>query len=438
MKYLVVILLCLAIGQTRAQTIALSLNDAIQIALQNNFDIRLSTIDQTIAEHQNTKGNAGFLPNISIQNQLLGHYSNTNNPLDFAAGKLNTLTDDIVLKANWTLFGGFRAVATKKLLAHTVGSSKLQAKMIVEGTIQSTLLTYYQAQLQKNQIDILINQFDYSKNKKGLAEKQFKQGVIDNFEYQTITHNYWADSASLLQSKLTHQQLIADLKQICVIVDSSKITLSDSLPSNFKNYDFNELVQQIQSNNARLQLENTYLHIKSAKIEQSKSYQYPTLLATAQTNYLKGAIDHDIFGSANANETNVYIGLTLNFDLWRGGQVQNQIKTSKLNFEQQQVRVERVRFDLFNKLRKTLTTYNQLIQTLKVKQQKLQASETLMKIAQKRYNHGVIDSRNWQEIKLGYLQDQADCLLITYQIIQQESELIRISGGILTDNAPFR
>lgn len=270
----------------------------------------------------------------------------------------------------------------------------------------------------------------YSDNKKQLAERQFNQGVIDKFEYYTITKNYWSDSVSLLNASLAHEQLIYDLKKICIIDDSTQITLTEQLPEQFKQYDFNELVQQIQSNNSRLQLENTYLHIKSAQIEQSKSFKYPTLILNGYSSITLADINHEIVGAASANEKNMYLGLTLNFDLWKGGQIQNKIKTSKLDFERQQVRVEQVQFDLYNKLRKTLHSYEQLIEVLAVKKQRLQVTEELMNIAKERYNHGLIDSRVWQQIKVGYLQAQSDCLLTTFQIAQQESELIRMSGGI--------
>lgn len=432
MRYLAILFISLiTVSQSFAQKTELSLNQAIQLALQNNFDIRLSEIGQTIAETKNTRGNAGFLPHIIIQDNLLRQYTNTVNPLAFAAGKLNMVTNGSSIQGDWILFSGFRAKATKKILDYTVGRSKLEANMIIEGTVQSVILTYYNAQLQKQQITTLANQLSYSDSKKELAERQFSQGVIDKFEYYTIAKNYWADSVSVLNASLAHQQLIYDLKKICIIDDSTQITLTEQLPAQFKQYDFNELVQQIQRNNSRLQLENTYLHIKSAQIEQSKSFQYPTLILNGYSSLTLADIDHDIVGTASANEKNIYLGLTLNFDLWKGGQIQNKIKTSKLDFERQQVRVQQVQFDLYSKLQKTLNAYEELIKILDVKKQRLQASEELMKIAQERYNHGIIDGRVWQQIKVSYLQAQSDCLLTIFKIAQQESELIRMSGGIL-------
>ncbi|HMU70751.1 MAG TPA: TolC family protein, partial [Chitinophagales bacterium] len=43
----------------------MSLQDAIQLALQNNYDIRIARSQQDIAASQNTAGNAGLLPSIS-------------------------------------------------------------------------------------------------------------------------------------------------------------------------------------------------------------------------------------------------------------------------------------------------------------------------------------------------------------------------------------
>ncbi|HNM09797.1 MAG TPA: TolC family protein, partial [Chitinophagales bacterium] len=43
----------------------MSLQDAIQLALQNNYDIRIARSQQDIAASQNTAGYAGLLPSIS-------------------------------------------------------------------------------------------------------------------------------------------------------------------------------------------------------------------------------------------------------------------------------------------------------------------------------------------------------------------------------------
>nr|HMU05499.1 TolC family protein [Saprospiraceae bacterium] len=55
---------------------ALNLKDAISIALQNNYNVRIARNATEINAANNTYGNAGFLPNLSLN---FGQNYNINN-----------------------------------------------------------------------------------------------------------------------------------------------------------------------------------------------------------------------------------------------------------------------------------------------------------------------------------------------------------------------
>ena len=57
---------------TRAQAPLLTLRDAVEIALKNNYNIKLSQNNASIAQNNVTIGNAGFLP------QVTGNLASTN------------------------------------------------------------------------------------------------------------------------------------------------------------------------------------------------------------------------------------------------------------------------------------------------------------------------------------------------------------------------
>ena len=52
---------------TFAQLPNLTLEEAINIALKNNFGIQIGQNDATIARNNVTKGNAGFEPNLNLE-----------------------------------------------------------------------------------------------------------------------------------------------------------------------------------------------------------------------------------------------------------------------------------------------------------------------------------------------------------------------------------
>ena len=63
-KYFGSLLLVIIIaGLTNAQDV-LTPQDAVKIALENNYSIKIAKNDKDIAENNSTVGNAGFLPTV--------------------------------------------------------------------------------------------------------------------------------------------------------------------------------------------------------------------------------------------------------------------------------------------------------------------------------------------------------------------------------------
>ena len=91
---------------------SLSLNDAIGLALKNNYSILISANDQTIGANNNTAGNAGMLPSVTAT----GGFNETVNDLEqnYTDGRVVDRKGVEVTSSNagvlldWTLFDGFR------------------------------------------------------------------------------------------------------------------------------------------------------------------------------------------------------------------------------------------------------------------------------------------------------------------------------------------
>ena len=74
MGFIVSLLLLIAIPVQGQDT--LSVSDAVQIALENNFSIRIAKNNAEIANNNNTIGNAGFLPNVNANGSFTRRVQN--------------------------------------------------------------------------------------------------------------------------------------------------------------------------------------------------------------------------------------------------------------------------------------------------------------------------------------------------------------------------
>ena len=63
--YCFILIFILSVTYTQAQELLTS-DDAVSIALKNNYDILVATNNAEIARLNNTSGNAGMLPDVAV------------------------------------------------------------------------------------------------------------------------------------------------------------------------------------------------------------------------------------------------------------------------------------------------------------------------------------------------------------------------------------
>ena len=111
---------------------ALTLNNAVNIALKNNFDIQVSRNDATIAQVNNTPGNAGMLPTVAIDGSA--NYSLNDAFQKYPDGtsvnfpSLNSTTITAGAQLSWTLYDGGKMFVTKNKLNEIESLGEIQYK----------------------------------------------------------------------------------------------------------------------------------------------------------------------------------------------------------------------------------------------------------------------------------------------------------------------
>ena len=130
-----------------AQTTLLSPEEALKIALESNFDIRLSKADATIAQLNNTKGNAGMLPTVNLvanENVSVSAFQQKiANGSEFSAVGALFNNANAGVQLSWTLFDGRRMNIAKNRLEQTEALGQLNLQATVQQTAASVLFAYY-------------------------------------------------------------------------------------------------------------------------------------------------------------------------------------------------------------------------------------------------------------------------------------------------------
>jgi len=142
----------------------LSLQQAIEIALENNLGIKIIKNELQIASNNNSAGNAGMLPQISASsgatiqsNNIEQRFSNGTSIEKDKVGA-NNLNAGIAL--NYTFFDGMKMFATKQKLGVLQAMGENNVRLAVQQTIESVTIAYINAAKHKLLIKAIINNID--------------------------------------------------------------------------------------------------------------------------------------------------------------------------------------------------------------------------------------------------------------------------------------
>ncbi len=144
----------------------LTVDDAVNIALKNNFDILVARNDADIAKANNTPGNAGMLP--SLQMSGSGDYELNNIHQELSGGtennysSLSTAQFNAGTQLSWTLFDGGKMFVTKNKLNEIESLGEIQFKDKVLQTMYNVIAAYYDVVRQKQELNSINEVINYN------------------------------------------------------------------------------------------------------------------------------------------------------------------------------------------------------------------------------------------------------------------------------------
>ncbi|MFW6095101.1 MAG: TolC family protein [Bacteroidota bacterium] len=424
-KYTALIVSLLLAATVKAQDNTLELSEAIQKALENNYGIVISKAEKKIAEMNNDWGTAGRYPTIGI---------------DVASNNYAELTNDSYSNRisagaglNWILFDGYRVKATKNKLEQLEELAQGQSAVVVESTIQDVITGYYDVLLQQEQLEVL-------QQVKNLSRDRYEYEVMRKEMGNALTYNvlqakniFLEDSTAYLQQKVEMRNATRNLNFVMGESPNETWQFTGSLETDTATYQLGDLLNKMQSNNQTLENQYTNLQIQQEDTKIEKSERYPTVrLSTGVENIWSRSKSQ---GSEARTDENIepYGNVTLSYDLFTGGTRKRAIEAAKIEEEITHIGIEEIKHSLTNELYNLHELYNTRKTLLNVAVENLETAELNLEIAEEKFKTGAINSFNYRDIQLIYLNAAFQKLQSLYNIIDSETRLTRITGGFINE-----
>ena len=445
----------------------LSLARAVQIGLQNNFGVQIQKLNVEAASLNNNWGQAGLLPSINLTGSQNNSVVERKPANPFAVAGRNVSNNVLgQLDIQFTLFDGFAVSITKKRLEQLEALSKGNAAFVMENTVQSIILSYYQAGLEMERLQVLVKNREYSKERYVYVKLKKNLGSAISFDVLQEQNNYLTDSANVLRQEIVVKNSVRNLNVLLNEDINRTYQFTDPLEFEEQVYQYNDLKAKMVQSNTNLRNQFISQELFHHATRSAQANLSPTLLlnlggtgsldqlnANFRTNtgnqientvgFVNRDANQPVYLSVNettfapltqtGNSYGGYANLSLRFTLFNGGQLRRTIDNAQIQEKIAKLTTDQLKLSLENSLLATFDLYNLRRQLVSIAQTKLQAAELNLTLANERYKNGALSAIDLRIVQENYRSSALEKIAAIFDGLSSRIELVRLTGG-LVDN----
>ena len=172
---------------------------------------------------------------------------------------------------------------------------------------------------------------------------------------------------------------------------------------------------------------------RNIKIAQSGYYPTLSLSGGLGTNYYTtSGYTSDSFGKQLKNNFSQYVGLNLNIPIFNRFQTRNNIRTARIELENQQLQLDNTKKTLYKEIQQVYCSALNAQTKALSSQEALDSSQDAFNLMQAKYENGKATITEFNESKNNYLKCESDLVQARYELLYQQA-LIEFYRGKTLD-----
>jgi outer membrane protein TolC len=388
MKRYVVIILLVACGVANAQE-RLTLQDAIARTLKNNFDINMSSLTAEQAVRNNTLGNAGFLPNVSLNAGANTGRLNVKSTLVNGTAQNNPNAVSVAytpnIAVNWTIFDGGRMFVVKKQLNTLEALGQAQLQLQIQAMVTRTVLVYAEVLWRQRQLIAIDTSLRLAKVRMEIADLKYETGAgakIDLLQAQVDYNARTADSIAFIGPLMTAMDslaiLLADQRDIVYILDDSMKVNTDLQPTD---------KSTLEAENQALVLYRLNAEVSQQNARIARTYFLPTVALNAALTYNYSTSSTGFALSNRSYGGNGGFGLSM--PLYQGGNIRREAKVACLQAIKNELLYEKTFTSISKRYRVYWRNYRLAIASYDLERKNILVAKENLIVQQVRFRVGI-------------------------------------------------
>ncbi|WBX70275.1 TolC family protein [Tenacibaculum retecalamus] len=418
----------------------LSKEKAVEITLENNYDIRVTKNNLETAKNNKSIYNSGYLP--TVVGNAGATYSNNDSDNEFKNGTINSVTGaeskgyNASVGLNYTIFNGFNRQNTFKRLKESYNLTELQARQVIENTLTTLFLAYYEVgrltenetaqketlAISKRRLQRAIYSFDYGQNTK-----------LDVLNAEVDVNN---DSITYINVK---RQLANSKRDLNVVLGRSVNTpvIVNTNVTYTVDLNLTDVLAKSKTNNANLLQAKKNIELRQLDIKINKAGWMPNVGLTSSYAWSKSNNDAvNDFSPISNTRKGLNAGVNLSWNIFDSGRTKTNVTNAKIALETQEIQKLQQEERLERDVNNAWETYQNALFSLQVQEKNVITNKLNFDRTNERYKLGQVTSIDFRQAQVNLINAELSVSNAKYTAKNAELQLLQLAGSLL-DNKNF-
>ncbi len=427
----------LSFSALKAQTGSLSLNEAIALSLQNNYDIQLSRNDSSLAALNNAYSSYALLPRVNANGGLI--FNNNNQKQELANGTKrggDVVSNNLSASVNldWTLFDGFRMFIARKRLNEMLTLGELQIKNQVIATVSDVMRIYYDIIRQEQQLRSIEEQMQLSEERLKIAQYKFDIGTGAKPDVLQAQIDFNGQRSAHLTQQVNINKLKETLNNLLVIPLSNTYIIADTTIQFNPNLTLDSVQNGIDATNPQLLIARQNLLIAGLALRERRAERFPTVEFNSAYNFNRtknqSVVNEITQPLLNQNKGFNY-GITALIPIFNGFTNRRLTRAAQLDIDYQQLQYKRSMALITTNISNAYRDYDLYKRTLVLEEENIKLVRENLFIARERYRLGISTFLEMREAQQSLADANTRLIEARYNTKIAEIELLRLRGDLV-------
>jgi len=311
----------------------------------------------------------------------------------------------------------------------------LEARETIENTILQIMSVYYEVARLSENINVLEETLEISKNRVTRAQYQFEYGQANNLVVLNARVDVNNDSISLIET----EQLLKNTKRDLNVLLNREITANefsvDTTVTFISDLELDSFITEAEINNVSLLQIERSLEISDYDIKINKSGYLPSIDLTGSYGWnLNRSAATAFFPGSTTTTDGLAAGVSLRWDLFDGGFRNIQVRNSKIRYQNQEIQKEQLISQVQRDIANSLGNYRNKLFILKVQEENVETNLNNFNRSEEQYKLGRISSIEFRQAQINLLDARTSLNLAKYDAKLAELQVLQLTGQLLNVN----